>query len=197
MPKYLDMKDVHEIISAGLRGENIAKVAAKYPYGYSTIQRLMTGGPSTAKKYYPYMKFIEKNPEFEDFKKEFWRDFPQPEFWPEYIIKNIIKKSAIENLYEIYKNYEFNFSFPTFRQLFINGEMKKAFKKILEKEAQEKIAPEKIAPEKIAPEKIQIKETQEKTPISADIVEIEKNDLEKLIENLKRITGAKEIKLIF
>ena len=175
--KILDAKIVYKVLELSVKGFNGVEINEKISdISYPTINRIITGN-FASKKYIEYKKFFNKNEDisFENFMVYFWRDFPQPEYWPDEEIVRMTKLSVKKDLVDIYKLFEIKFSFPKFKELWLNDSIKNKFKKAIKNE--------KNQTEKI-------KKTKE--------IEDNKNEsVSDLIKKLKDLTGAEEVILKF
>ncbi len=173
--KILSMKVVHGIMLDGIVGKKIKDIQKEYrDISYSTIYRLVNDTEFAADKYNIFRNFISKHPKFIDFQKEFWNYFPEPQAWPDNIILDIYKKIQKYDLKIVYNNYELQFSYDTFKKLYKNGELKKAFDIAWSKNHdQSKLYSPNI-----------YKENKEE-------------DVNDLIERLKSLTGASKVILEF
>ncbi len=176
--KKLDMRIVHGIILESIVGKNMKEIRKIYPdVSYSTIYRLTHIDKFTAKKYGIFRKFISEHPKFIDFQKEFWSYFSEPQMWPDNIILDIYKKIQKYDLKFVYANFEIKVSYDTFKKLYKNGELKKAFD--------------------IAWSKNHDQSKLYSPNIYKEVKENKEEDVKELIERLKSLTGASEVILKF
>ena len=169
--KFLDMKDVFDIILLAKKGRKLVDIQKEYPqYSFTTISRICSSrNNSASSKYAKYRKFIEVTESWPHFKEKFFIDFPQPQYWPAEFLKKLVRDSAHYSYRELIKKYELNFSEYVLKNLFESGEIKKYLKDILNKSAAE------VKDKQVAEEK------------SSDF-----NEIAALIKKLKKL-GAKEV----
>ena len=174
--KYTDPKDFFNIVKKYIYGINVAKIFDEYKdkYSWSTVYRIATG--NHAANTIGYLRQIVINSRnFDDFIKQTWKYFPFPEYWPTDKLCTMIQYSATHEYSEIVDRFGLKFKVIMLRKIFENGAIKKAAKTKC----------------------IKSNVTIEKPRVSVAEIEVIETDkhliVAELIEQLKQLTGAKEI----
>ena len=194
--KILDAKTIFDIILLGKCGIRNKDIMEKYPeISFPTISRITMRSASAAEKYIRYNEFLKSHKSFEDFMDEFWKDFPQPEYWPTEVVNDIWRFYTKHNILATYKEFELNFSYGKFIELFELKKLKKVFDKnnfgIIPK-TKDEIIKEVKKENKLKECGFIINE------IETDVAKGDKEDnVKDLIERLKSLTGAAEVILKF